>query len=51
MEYEEDQTNELSVVFYFDTYDDLKNYIILEPSYSANICYFEPSKQSWALVA
>ena len=37
-------------VVYFDAYCDVVKYAAAVPSASANIAYFEPSLQKWAMV-
>ena len=37
-------------VVYFDAYCDMINYTKAVPTATANIAYFEPSLQKWAMV-
>jgi len=38
------------LIVYFDAYCDMINYTKVVPTATANIAYFEPSLQKWAMV-
>jgi len=44
---EEVETKE---ILYFNSYDEVRNFVRQKPTYSANISYYEPSLQAWAMV-